>query len=133
MWVNYMKNYYGKRSGKCYAFEDKHTRDVAVYEYGFEPLTRSEALHQFGYTDSCSNRVIKLTEFKGFGLRLNEFGRYEMFDGQELDCGDVVELEVHGNWVEVLIDASYNGRYFAAGYESLELAGINARNYGGAQ
>lgn len=130
--MNKMKNYYGKRKGKCYAFKDKHTRDVAVREYGFEPLTRSEAMVQFGYTDSCSHRVIEHKEFMGFGLRLNEFGRYEMFDGQELDCGAEVELEIKGNWVEVLIDAN-DARCFAAGYESLELTGIKARNYGGEQ
>lgn len=126
-----MKQFYGKRGGKCYAFGSKHTRDVAVYEYGFEPLTRSNALVQFGYTDSCSHRVIKNIEFKGFGLRLNEYGRYEMYDGKELHCGDTVELKIGGNWIEVLIDATKGGRHFAAGYDTLDLAGVCARNYGG--
>lgn len=54
-----MRNYYAKFKGKCYAFNVKGSRDTAVNEYGFEKLTKSQALRQFGYTDSCSQRVVK--------------------------------------------------------------------------
>ncbi len=56
-----MKNYYAKFKGKCYAFNDKGSRNTAVDEYGFELITASQALRQFGYTDSCSHRVVKCT------------------------------------------------------------------------
>lgn len=54
-----MKNYYAKFKGKCYAFNNKGSPDTAVNEFGFEKLTKSQALHQFGYTDSCSQRVVR--------------------------------------------------------------------------
>lgn len=53
------KNYYARNKGECFAFQDKAARDAAVREQGYEPLTASEAMKQFGYTDSCSRRVIK--------------------------------------------------------------------------
>lgn len=56
-----MRNYYAKFKGKCYVFNNKGSRDTAVNEYGFETLTKSQALRGFGYTDSCSCRVVKCT------------------------------------------------------------------------
>lgn len=54
-----IKNYYASKNGECYAFLDKAARDVAVRDKAYTPLTASEAMKQFGYTDSCSCRVIK--------------------------------------------------------------------------
>ena len=56
-----MKNYYAKCKGKCYAFSDKGSRDTAVNDYGFEKITATQALKEFGYTDSASRHVIKHT------------------------------------------------------------------------
>lgn len=56
--VQLMRNFYAKFKGKCYAFNNKSGRDIAVDEYGFEKLAKSEALRQFGYTDSRSMRVV---------------------------------------------------------------------------
>lgn len=56
-----MKNYYAKFKGKCYAFNNKGSRDTAVNEYGFEKLTAYQALREFGYTDSCSQYVVRCT------------------------------------------------------------------------
>ncbi len=56
-----MRNYYAKFKGKCYAFNNKISRDTAVNEYGYEKLTSNQALREFGYTDSCSHRVVKCT------------------------------------------------------------------------
>ncbi|MDE5721992.1 MAG: hypothetical protein K2I30_04535 [Clostridia bacterium] len=56
-----MKNYYAKRNGTCYAFQSMQLRNLAVYADEFEPLNRADAMKQFGYTDSCSMRVIKCT------------------------------------------------------------------------
>ena len=54
-----MKNFYASLNGKCYAFQEKSARDEAVKKQGYKPLTAAEAMKQFGYTDSCSRRVIK--------------------------------------------------------------------------
>lgn len=54
-----MKNYYASKDGKCYAFCVKVARDAAVSKQGYTPLTAAEAMKQYGYTDSCSHRVIK--------------------------------------------------------------------------
>ncbi len=56
-----MKNYYAKFKDMCYAFNNKGSRDTAVNEYGFEKLTASQALREFGYTDSCSHFVVRCT------------------------------------------------------------------------
>lgn len=56
-----MKNYYASLNGKCYAFQGKIARDEAVNRQGYKPLTATDAMKQFGYTDSCSRRVIKCT------------------------------------------------------------------------
>lgn len=53
------KNYYASKKGVCYSFQGKGARDAAVSEGGYKPLTAAEAMKQFGYTDSCSQRVIK--------------------------------------------------------------------------
>lgn len=59
-----MKNYYAKsaKQKKCYAFRIKGGRDIAVKFAGLISLTRSEAMKQFGYTDSRSIRVIECTK-----------------------------------------------------------------------
>lgn len=54
-----MKNYYASKNGECYAFRVKPARDEAVSKRGYTPLTASEAMKQYGYTDSCSRRVVK--------------------------------------------------------------------------
>lgn len=54
-----MKNYYASKNGECYAFRVKIARDAAVSKQGYKSLTAAEAMKQFGYTDSCSCRVIK--------------------------------------------------------------------------
>lgn len=55
-----MKNYYAKSATKkkCYSFRIKASRNIAVKFAGLIPLTRAEALKEFGYTDSRSIRVI---------------------------------------------------------------------------
>ena len=59
--VQLMRNFYAKYKGKCYAFNNKSGRDIAVNEFCFEKLTKSDALRQFGYTDSRSMRVVLCT------------------------------------------------------------------------
>lgn len=53
------KHYYASKKGECYAFQSKAACDAAVQEQGYVALTASEAMKQFGYTDSCSRRVIR--------------------------------------------------------------------------
>lgn len=54
-----MKHYYAIFKDKCYAFARKIQRDSAVAAYGFTKITAYQALRQFGYTDSCSQYVVK--------------------------------------------------------------------------
>ena len=54
-----MKFWYAKSNGRCYKFPNKAARAIAVKDAGFTALTATEAMRQFGYTDSTSTRVIK--------------------------------------------------------------------------
>ena len=60
--------FYATFKNKCYSFNDKKLREYFVQksnalfgENSSIALTRAQALKKFGYTDSCSRRVIEET------------------------------------------------------------------------
>lgn len=57
-----MKYYYAKVNGNCYKFKSKPARDAAVAKFNYTPLTATEAMREFGYTDDASRRVIRAEE-----------------------------------------------------------------------
>ena len=58
-----MKFWYAKNGGRCYKFPNKAARTTAVKDAGFTVLTATEAMRQFGHTDSTSTRVIKAYDY----------------------------------------------------------------------
>ena len=66
------KKFYAKAAifGPCYSFPNKEVRDLAVRYRKLIPLTAAEAMKQFGYTDSCSRRVISCIHVSGKKLEV---------------------------------------------------------------
>lgn len=59
-------------------------------------------------------------------LYINNDGRYAISNFIYFTCGDNIEIEINGTWVETRIEAK-NSEYYAVGLEGLNLVGKKAR------